>query len=99
MYEIDASRTDLVEEYRRNPSGPYSRELRLLVNRLRLMPMADRHSRVCTERGRQWTLAKMPAQRGAKVELLEDHVFDDYSEACWEVFRMRWQTVTGEKLT
>jgi hypothetical protein len=41
----------------------------------------------------------MPAKRGAKVELLEDRVFDDYTEASWEVFRMRWQTVTGEKLT
>jgi len=98
MYEIDPSRTDLVEEFRNNPGGPHSPELTLVVNRLRLMPMADRHILVCTRRGREWTLAKMPAQRGDKVELYEDRVFHDYYEGAWEVFRMRWKTVTGKDL-
>ena len=99
MYEIDPSRTDLVEEFRNNPDGPHSPELTLVVNRLRLMPMADRHILVCTQRGREWTLAKMPSKRGAQVELFKDHVFANYDEGVWEVFRMRWETVTGEKLT
>ncbi len=98
MYEIDPSRTDLVEEFRNNPGGPYSPELALVVNRLRLMPMADRHILVCTQRGREWALAKMPSKRGAKLELFKDRVFTDYAEGVWEVFRMRWETVTGEKL-
>ena len=96
MYEIDPSRTDLVEEFRNNPSGPYSPELTLVVNRLRVMPMADRHILVCTKRGREWMLAKMPTERGAKLELCEDKVFNDYSEGVWEVFRQRWKTVTGK---
>lgn len=99
MYEIDPSRTDLVEEFRSNPSGPHSPELTLVVNRLRIMPMADRHILVCTQRGREWTLAKMPTVRGAKLELFEDRVFNDYNEGAWEVFKMRWQKVTGENLT
>ena len=99
MYEIDPTRTDLVEEFRNNPGGPYSPELTLVVNRLRLMPMGDRHILVCTKRGREWTLAKMPSERGAKLELFEDRVFTDYYEGAWEVFKMRWQTVTGESLT
>ena len=99
MYEIDPSRTDLVEEFRNNPGGPYSPELTLVVNRLRVMPMADRHILVCTQRGREWALAKMPAKRGATLEFLEDRVFDDYYEGVWEVFRMRWQTVTGNDLS
>ena len=99
MYEIDPSRTDLVEEFRNNPDGPHSPELTLVVNRLRLMPMADRHILVCTQRGREWTLAKMPSKRGAQVELFKDRVFTNYDEGVWEVFRMRWETVTGEKLT
>ncbi len=98
MYEIDPSRTDLVEELRNNPNGPHSPELTLVVNRLRLMPMADRHILVCTQRGREWTLAKMPSKRGAKLKLFEDCVFTNYDDGAWEVFRMRWQTVTGEKL-
>jgi len=98
MYEIDPSRTDLAEEFRSNPDGPHSPELALVVNRLRLMPMAERHILVCTQRGREWTLAKMPSKRGAVLELFEDRVFSDYAEAVWEVFRMRWETVTGEPL-
>ncbi len=98
MYEIDPSRTDLAEEFRSNPDGPHSPELALVVNRLRVMPMAERHILVCTQRGREWTLAKMPSKRGAVLELFEDRVFSDYAEAVWEVFRMRWETVTGEPL-
>jgi hypothetical protein len=99
MYEIDPFRTDLVEEFRNNPDGPHSPELTLVVNRLRLMPMADRHILVCTQRGREWTLAKMPSKRGAQVELFKDRIFTNYDEGVWEVFKMRWETVTGEKLT
>ncbi len=99
MYEIDPSRKDLVEEFRQNPGGPYSPELTLLVNRLRLGPMEERYILVCTKRGREWTVAKMPTVRGAKLELFEDRVFDDYYAAAWEVFRMRWEAVTGEAIT
>ena len=99
MYEIDPSRTDLVEEFRNNPAGPYSPELTLVVNRLRLMPLADRHILVCTQRGREWTLAKMPSKRGATLELFENSVFGDYYEGVWEVFKRRWQTVTGADLS
>ena len=99
MYEIDPLRTDLVEKFRNNPAGPYSSELSLLVNRLRLMPMADRHILVCTQRGREWILAKMPSKRGAKLETFENQTFDDYHNGVWEVFRRRWQTVTGRDLS
>ncbi len=99
MYEIDPSRTDLAEEFRNNPGGPHSAELALVVNRLRVMPMADRHILVCTQRGRQWTLARMPIERGARLELVEGQVFDDYYEGVWEVFKRRWRTVTGADLS
>ena len=98
MYEIDPSRTDLVEEFRNNPDGPYSPELNLVVNRLRVMPMADRHILVCTKKGCEWMLAKMPSKRGAALELFKDRIFTNYNEGVWEVFRMRWETVTGESL-
>ncbi len=98
MYHIDPSRADLVEEFKQNPGGPYSRELTLVVNRLRIGPMEERTIIVCTRRGREWTLAKMPTVRGAKLELYEDLVFGDYDAAAWQVFRMRWKTVTGVAL-
>ena len=99
MYEIDPARLDLVQEFRDNPDGPHSLELTLVVNRLRLMPVADRHILICTQREREWTLAKMPSKRGAKVELFKDRVFNSYDDAVREVFKLRWETVTGERLT
>ena len=98
MYAIDPKRIDLVEEFRRSPLGPHSPELTLLVNRLRLIPAEERHFIVCTSRAREWVVGKMPARRGAPLELVTGAVFDDYADAVWEVFRLRWQTVTGEVL-
>lgn len=98
MYVIDPARKDLVEAFRKNPSGPHGPELTLLVNCLRLMPLAERHILVCTKRGREWVLAKMPAARGQKVELLEDRVFTDYNDGLWEIFKKRYETVTGQSL-
>lgn len=99
MYTVDPTRTDLVDEFRRNPYGPYSPELNLLVNRLRLGPMEERYIIVSIRRGREWAVAKMPTERGATVEFVEGALFDDYAEAAWEVFRLRWQAVTGQGLT
>ena len=99
MYAIDTSRMDLVEEFRQNPRGPYSPELTLLVNRLRLGPMEERYILVCTKRGREWMVARMPTVRGAKLELFKDRVFADYYAAAREVFRLRWQAATGEAIS
>jgi hypothetical protein len=98
MYEIDPTRTDLAHEFLANPGGPHGPELTRLVNRLRLMPIADRHVLICLERGRRWMLARIPAERGAAIERLDEQVFTDYDEAVREVFRRRWQTVTGVEL-
>ena len=98
MYEIDSTRTDLVEEFRNNPDGPYSPELTLIVNRLRIMPLAERHVLVCTKPGREWILAKIPPVRGAKMKLYADQRFNDYDAGVWEVFKRRWKTITGQDL-
>jgi len=96
MYEIDPSRTDLLREFEDSPDGPYSPELKLVVNRLRLMPTEDRVVLVCTKRGQEWALARLPARGAGPVEMIDDHRFDDYTEARREVFRRRWKTVTAE---
>ena len=98
MYKIDPSRTDLAYEFRENPGGPYSPELTRVVNCLRLMPLAERHVLICIERGRRWMVARIPPERGARIERFEDQVFTDYHAAVWEVFKRRWHTLTGEEL-
>jgi len=95
MFRIDPERTDLVAEFDANPGGPYSPELTMVVNRLRLGPIEERYILVCTRRGREWTVGRMPTERGQKVELLEDAVFNDYDDAARKVFHLRWQAVTG----
>ena len=59
------------------------------------MPMEERTIIICTKRGVEWTLAKMPTVRGAKLEFYDDLVFAAYYAATKKVFRMRWQAVTG----
>lgn len=98
MYAIDPDRTDLVDEFWASPGGPYSPELTLLVNALRLLPMEQRHILVCTRRGREWAIARMPGERGARLEYVEGGVFSDFTAASREVFRLRWQTATGRML-
>ena len=94
MYEVDPQRMGLVAEFMRQPGGPHSPELTLLVNRLRLLPMAERVILVKTVKGDGWRLAQMPA-RGESVAFTDAPVFEDYGDACREVFRRRWQLVTG----
>ena len=98
MYEIDTSRLDLVEEFHKNPTGPHSSELTLLVNRLRVMPIPDRHILICTQRGTEWRLAKIPNKRGEKIKFADDQIFTNYNDAIWEVFKRRWHTVTKHQL-
>ena len=76
MFEIDPSRLDLVEEFRANPGGPHSAELTKVVNKLRTMPFADRHVIICTKRGKEWILGKVPPVRGADgiLEVDDDRV-------------------------
>lgn len=94
MYEIDPTRTDLVEEFEACPGGPHSGELSDLILSLRVLPMEDRHIIVCTRRGSGWAVGKMPTRRGAPIEFVEGAVFDDYDDAVRKVFRLRWDAAT-----
>ena len=94
MYEVDPRRMDLVAEFMQQPGGPHSPELTLLVNRLRLLPLAESVILVKTKAGDGWRVARMPA-RGEPVAFTGATVFEDYDDACREVFRRRWQHVTG----
>ena len=98
MYRIDPERLDLVEEFKANPFGPYSHELERLVNRLRMGPVEDRYVLVTTKRYEEWTLGQLTGRRGDKIRLIEDARFDSLAQGEWEVFRRRWQALTGEDL-
>ncbi len=98
MPKIDASRSDLVEGFRRNPLGCHSGDLRRLLNAMRTDPELPSYVLVCTQPQREWRLAVRPAGRGQSIELLPGVVCHDPLQAEWEVFRIRWQALTGEEI-
>ena len=70
MFEIDARRKDLVEEFRRNPIGYHSGELRRMLTRMREHPDVPPYILVCTVPQREWRIAVKQPVRGSAVELL-----------------------------
>lgn len=98
MAFIDTSRTDLIEEMRRNPVGHHSGDLRRLLNLLRTHPELPPYVLVCTKPQREWCLALKPPGRGTPVELVEGVVYTDPVRAEWEVFKLRWEALTGQAI-
>lgn len=97
-YPIDPDRLDLVEEFRRAPKGPHSDDLQKVLHRMRWAGEARRYAVIVVEPGRRWMLGRLPDRRNAPVERLTDQVFTDLADAEWEVFRRRWQAITGRVL-
>ena len=98
MYRIDPSRSDLIEEFRRQPFGVHSADLQRLLNELRAEPFPGKHVLICVEPHRKWVLGRLSGVRGAPVEAIEDEVFSDPAEAEWVVFKRRWKAHTGQDL-
>ena len=90
--------SDLIEEFRRQPIGRHSPELRLLLNNLRRGQKADPYILVCTKPQAEWKLARKPAGRGSALRLVPGFVFTSPEEAEWEVFKLLWKESTGECL-
>ncbi len=99
-FPVDPTRLDLVEEFRRRPRGPHGEALQKLLHRMRWAGDAEagRYVLLVREPGRRWMLARLPARRGQPIEPLPNHVFTSLEEAEWEVFKRRWQALTGQEL-
>jgi hypothetical protein len=95
---VDPERLDLVEEFRRAPRGPHGEELQKLLHRMRWAGVAGRYVLITLEPGRRWMLGRLPGIRGAPVETWPNRVFTDIAEAEWEVFRIRWEALTGRRI-
>lgn len=100
-WPVDASRLDLVREFRRRPRGPHGDELQKLLHRMRWHgdpEVGGRYVLVVREPNRRWALARLPSTRGQPVEVLPNQVFTSLAAAEWEVFRRRWLGLTGVAL-
>jgi hypothetical protein len=98
---VDPTRTDLVEEFRRNPRGPHGPELQVLLHRMRWAGdpgEPGRYVLMVLEPGRRWMLARLPRRRGEPLQPIPNQVFTSLADAEWEVFRRRWTALTGQEL-
>lgn len=98
MTTIDASRKDLVAEFRKTPVGHQSVELKKLMNVMRGEGFPGKHVLICTKPYEEWRLGRLSGVRGKAIEVVEGVVYTSIEEAEWEVFKIRWKALTGEEL-
>jgi hypothetical protein len=98
MYEIKARDAALLPEFLQKERKDFSLDLRRILNRLRLVPIAGREVIVTVEPDRKWRLARMGNHRGAPVQFIDERIFTDHKLAEWEVLKMRWHRLTGNEL-
>lgn len=93
-------RRELADEFRQNIFGPHSRDLRAMLTRLRSeQPDEGNYVLICLEPFRKWALAKKSTERRAPFELVAGVEFTSAAEAEWAVFKLLWQSQTGETLS
>lgn len=103
-YRIDTSDLQFAREFLANPIGYHSPGLQRVLNLMRGSGFADgtgerfKYVLVVEERHRRWRLGRLPLRRGLSVELVDDVAYTDLIEAERDVFRRRWQDLTGEDL-
>ena len=98
MFTIDPRRADLALEFKRRPFGPHSPELQAVLNVLRSSRHCQNLLLVCLKPHAEWVLAEKQPD-GLPPRLFSDPVFTSLEAAEWHAFRMRWEAVTGEKLS
>lgn len=98
MATIDASRKDLVEEFRKTPVGHQSVELQKMMNVMRGERFPAKHILICTKPYNEWQLAQLTGVRGAPPKVIEGVTYNSIEDAEWGVFKIRWKVLTGEDL-
>jgi len=98
MFEIDPSRLDLAQEFKRKPFGRHSADLQRILNRMRSEPFEGHYVLLRDGRFGPWKLAQL-GRRPQDPMTLTGHIFDDRHQAEWTVFKLRWQRLTGQELT
>lgn len=95
IYPVDGTRVDLAREFKASMRGPHGEELRRVLYRMRTMPLAGRYVVVVVEPFKEWVLARLSGRRGVAPEIFEDRRFHSLGDAEWEIFKLRWEELTG----
>ncbi len=97
-YELDQSDLQFAREFLADPVGYHSPGLQRVLNRMRGADWAFKYVLVTQERHGRWLLGKMPRNRGSEIEIIEGVVYTDLLDAERDIFRRRWQDLTGNDL-
>jgi len=97
-YRITDADLPYAAEFKAQPIGYHSPGLQRVLNVLRGGPKAGKYVLVVREPSERWTLGRLPANRGAPVEILEGQDFTDLDDAEWAVFKLRWKAHMGREL-
>lgn len=92
--ELKNTDTQLAEEFRAQPYGRHSPALEAALDRLRMVNPDGKFIVVCTDRGREWTVAHLVGEPPRAV-LHPELVFASTEEAEWAVFKRRWKHMRG----
>lgn len=95
MYQLRDGDEKILPEFLQKERKEFSLELRRLLNRLRLVPLAGRVVIVIVEPNRKWRLARLGATRGEALTYIGERIFTSHKEAEWEALKMRWRLLTG----
>ena len=95
MYQIKASDIRLLGEFRERPTQQRSLELKRLLNRLRMGPLAGRHVIVATVPYAEWAIVRLGEKRGDAVTLLSDARYRKLADAEWALLKIRWKEHSG----
>jgi hypothetical protein len=98
-YKVDpAADRQYVEEFRKSPIGHHSPGLMRLLTVMRQDPSGRQVILICRKPFREWVLGEMPPSRTDPIAIESGTIFTSREAAEWEVFRRRWQKLTGEAI-
>ena len=97
-YRVDPVRDlPFAKEFEQNPVGHHSPGLQRVLNVFRGEPLQGKYVLVTIKPYACWQLARLSGRRGQALTRL-DQFYTSLLEAERDVFRRRWQDVTGEAL-
>ena len=99
-WPVDPTRLDLVRSSAAAARPPWRGAAEAASSHALGRRFRNRPAAMCwSSRARQgMVLGRLPRQRGKPIELMRNRVFTSIAEAEWEVFKLRWEALTGPPL-